>query len=133
MQTCFITMTNKMRQLNLGWNVLVLLKTFYDFKANLYINYITNRNNHHSNKELNCRKDKDIFTKQLWLNWNIKVVPSFFRNKQYCHTNDIIAILLHQAQAKLQHFKLCSRTFINSLYGLILNSKKPSKIQCAQI
>lgn len=65
MQTCFITMTNKMRQLNLGWNVLVLLKTFYDFKANLYINYITNRNNHHSNKELNCRKDKDIFTKQL--------------------------------------------------------------------
>jgi len=54
-----------MRQLNLGCNVLVLLKNLYDFKANLQNNYITNRNNHHSNEKLNCRKDKDIFTKQL--------------------------------------------------------------------
>lgn len=65
MQTCFITMNNKMRQLNLGWNVLILLKNFYYFKANLHTNYITNGSNLHSNKKLNCRKDKDIFTKQL--------------------------------------------------------------------
>jgi len=68
-------MKNKMRQHNLGWNVLVLLKNFYDFKANIHTNYITNGNNQHSNKKLNCRKDKDIFTKQIWL--NIREVASF--------------------------------------------------------
>jgi hypothetical protein len=60
MQTGFIIMNNKRRQLNLGWNLHVLLKNVYDFKANLHTNYITNVNNHHSNKKLNCRNDKDI-------------------------------------------------------------------------
>ena len=63
MQTCFITMNNKLSQLNLVWNVLILLKTFYDFKTNLHTNYIRNGNNHHSNKKLNCRKGKNIYTK----------------------------------------------------------------------